>query len=290
MPTRDTTDSSDHSRVPRHEPSTGLKTRWSRALLIVGWCMTGVLLLGLADRIVFGHRHLQGVHLERLLAGELRVLPRAIGFLGGYLLVALLAALCGFIVGPLRRRAAAALILVSCVTAAAWIASEFRPYGLLGRPAADEWRQYRSPEGDFTVLMLGEPEIQELREDSAFGPVQMRILTYDRAETYLSLVVERYPEPGFFDRQATAILDDERARMLLRLKANVADESELTYQGFPARTLRLVMSERGMVFVLKGRIIVTPDRVFRLAASAGDDEARVDLASQFFDSLVIKSD
>jgi hypothetical protein len=256
--------------------------------MVVGWGLAGVLVLGLIDRIVFGHQHLQAAQIDRLLSGQVRALPRALGFLGGYLFVGFVPLICGLVVGPLRHRGAAVLVLVTCVTGAGWIATEFRPYGLVGGPPETAWREITSADGHFTVSMPGEPQVRELLEDSSFGPVEMEILTLERGETMLSIIVERYPEGGFFDREAAAILEYELDRMVRRWNAHVAEQTVIEHRGLPALAARLVLRQRGMTFTTEGRVVVGPDRVYRLTASAGDDETRAELAQRFFESLSVE--
>jgi hypothetical protein len=265
----------------------GLRKR-QRALLLIAWILVGVLVIGLLDRLVFGHRHLQGAHIERVLAGELRALPRAIGFLGGYMLVAGAAMTCGLVVGPMRHRGAAAVVLLACLAGAGWLTTEFLPYGLLGGGPSSDWVEYRSPDGAFVVQMPGEPQVRDLREDSAFGPVEMSIISFQRGELMASVVVEQYEDPAFLERDIRAILEHERNRMALRFDAHIAEESDVEHDGHDARSIRAVIREKGMTFIVDGLIVVGPDRVYRLTVTAGDDETRGAHAAEFFGSFRIE--
>lgn len=165
-------------------------------------------------------------------------------------------------------------------------------------PAAAEyspqsWKEFKSQEGGFSVIMPGIPKEMTQTGETSLGKVVIHAF---RLDTFAFYQVSYFDFPKIIDDPVTSknVIDKGRDGMVLRSHGKLISEAETTLDGHPSR-LMLVELEGG--FSLKMKAFVSGKRLYMVGIGLPpDQDAPLEIkrfhehvSAKFLDSFKIMS-
>ena len=170
--------------------------------------------------------------------------------------------------GPLARRAAAALVILAFAAAA---------------PArAAQWKEFRSAEGGFTVLLPGDPSVDKKQMPTDFGPIEMHMYTVTADNIYCS--VAYYDVPQGLNKPTDQLLEDTCSGFIKG--ANLQEKAErraITLGAYPGR--ELIGESPDGSFLLMARYYLVNKRIYLVMVGTAIADASSPDIGRYLDSF-----
>ena len=174
--------------------------------------------------------------------------------------------------GPLARRLAAALaalVIAAAVPAAA-------------APPAAQWKEFRSPDGGFVVLLPGEPSLDRKSMQTDFGAIDMHMYTVASDNMYCSVAF--YDVPTGIGKTNDVLLEDTCNGFVKG--ANLTEKAERRAISLGAHPGREIIGESpDGAFLLMARYYLVGKRIYLVMVGTAIAEASSPDVGRYLDSF-----
>jgi hypothetical protein len=173
--------------------------------------------------------------------------------------------------GPLARRFVTVLAVLAIVAAVPAAAAPPAP-----------WKEFRSPDGGFVVLMPGEPTLDRKAMPTDFGPIDMHMYTVTTENLYCSVAF--YDVPKGLNKPVDALLEDTCNGFVKG--ANLSEKAErraITLGAYPGR--EIIGESPDGSFLLMARYYLVDKRIYLVMVGTAIAEASSPEIGQYLDSF-----
>jgi hypothetical protein len=173
--------------------------------------------------------------------------------------------------GSLPARTAALAVLAISVLAQSTFAAQAR-----------QWKEYRSAEGGFVVLLPGQPALDTKSTTTDAGPIQMHTFMCTTENLYCSVVY--YDVPAGVRKSTDQLLDDTCNGFIQGAKlTEKAERRTIDLNGHPGR--ELIGESPDGSFLLMARYYLVKDRIYLVMVGSAISEASSPEIGRFLDSF-----
>ncbi|HWP60408.1 MAG TPA: hypothetical protein VNL14_21105 [Candidatus Acidoferrales bacterium] len=146
-----------------------------------------------------------------------------------------------------------------------------------------KWKEFRSDEGGFSVLMPGTPTPQPQRVNSPAGAIDlyMFVVAHDGAEYMVAY--NDYPETMVKGTNPEKVLDGARDGIIANVRGRLLSETKITLQQFPGRELKLSLPEGARA--LQTRLYFVKNRLYQVGVLAVEKDLSSRDIVKFLDSF-----
>lgn len=146
------------------------------------------------------------------------------------------------------------------------------------------FKEFRSDEGQFTVLMPGKPEVRNEAMDMPFGTVNT--ITYMAGSRKIGCAVAYTDYPALLIKSTDPqeLLEGAKNGAVKNAGGRLISETSIDFHGLPARNVRIEVP--GKAFTAARYILKSP-RFYELVFFATTDKGHEQDISKFFDSFKI---
>jgi hypothetical protein len=154
-----------------------------------------------------------------------------------------------------------------------------------GYQSAPQWTKYTSPEGRYSVLLPGEPQLKSQEETAPDGGKIQQHLAFATDSTGAGYMVA-YFETG--DRSFS--FDKARDGALSRVNGTLISERDIKLHEYPGREVKLFGAASGVDFFFVVRFYRVEKRIFIVQFIVPKSAGQVlpDKAVKFFDSFQVE--
>ena len=170
--------------------------------------------------------------------------------------------------GPLARRVAATLAILSIAAAAP--------------VRAAQWKEFRSAEGGFVVLLPGDPSVDKKQMPTDFGPIEMNMYTVTGENIYCSVAF--YDVPAGLNKPSDQLLEDTCNGFIKG--ANLSEKAErrvITLGAYPGR--ELIGESPDGSFLLMARYYLVNKRIYLVMVGTAIADASSPEVGRYLDSF-----
>lgn len=157
------------------------------------------------------------------------------------------------------------------------------------------WIAFTAPDGNFTVRLPEEPEVDEQAVPTEAGDIQIVMYVVESNDRAVMLSHNEFPA-AIADAIATGddtfiqgMLDGGRDGAVGNVSGTLQDEKQITVGGFPGREFTFIVdssaSPTGGAITGIARVILTTDRLYQLISLTNADETDPALVQAFLDSF-----
>jgi hypothetical protein len=147
-----------------------------------------------------------------------------------------------------------------------------------------QFKEFRSDEGRFTVLMPGKPKAQNQTMDTPVGKVDMVMYMASSGKAGCAVAYADYPEQLINSTDPQKTLDGARNGAIKNVSGRLVSETSISFHGLPARDVRIEIPNKAFV---TARFILASPRFYELMLIAPTDKGHEQDISQFFNSFTI---
>jgi hypothetical protein len=146
------------------------------------------------------------------------------------------------------------------------------------------FKEFRSDEGRFTVLMPGKPEVRNEAMDMPFGKVNT--ITYMAGSRKIGCIVSYadYPELLIKSTDPQKLLDGAKEGAIKNAGGRLVSETNIDFHGLPAKEVLIEISNKAFV---TAKFILKSPRFYTLMFFAPTNKGHEQDISKFFDSFKI---
>lgn len=171
------------------------------------------------------------------------------------------------------------IVLALLVFAGLWI------FNAITSPESEEWQEFSSSEGGFSVLMPGRPTKKIETANTMFGPIDTSVFSLIRKDSIYAVMYCEYPATLVQASTPDAILNN----VLNSIKASgkTLSESIISLNGYPGRELELELEpeESDVLVTMKIRMFMIDSKMCRLIAVTPKGSANSEDVMKFLDSF-----
>jgi hypothetical protein len=156
-----------------------------------------------------------------------------------------------------------------------------------------DWFQYKSKDGNYTIKMPTEPQVQSQKVNTAIGEITMFMAMVEAEETddnllYMSAYSE-YPAD-----KISSSLDKEGQERFFKgaaegaaknMNGKVRTIKEMSFKGYPARMIYADVSLGGQDFVAQQKLILVNNQFYMLQTFTKATKEDNDNSKKFFESF-----
>ncbi len=146
------------------------------------------------------------------------------------------------------------------------------------------FKEFRSAEGRFTVLMPGEPKRQTQNADTPVGKVEMVMFTAGTNKIGCAVSYADYPEQMVNSTDPQKLLDGATNGAVANVKGKLVSESKMSFNGLPARNIVIEIPNKAFI---TARLILNGPRFYQLMFIAPTQKDHEQDISKFLDSFQI---
>ena len=146
------------------------------------------------------------------------------------------------------------------------------------------FKEFRSDEGGFAVLMPGKPKAQNQVLDTPVGKVNMVMYMAGSGSAGCAVSYADYPAQLINSTDPQKTLDGARNGAIKNVSGKLISETSINFHGLPARDIRIEISKKALVTT---RLILAGPRFYQLMFIAPTDKGHEQDISKFFDSFAI---
>lgn len=165
--------------------------------------------------------------------------------------------------------------------------------GISGFTPIVDWFQYQSKEGNYSIKMPTEPQVQSQKVNTAIGEITMFMAMVEADDNddnllYMSAYSE-YPAD-----KISSSLDKEGQDRFFKgaaegaaknMNGKVRTIKESSYKGFPARVIYTDISLGGQDFIAQQKLILVNNKFYMLQTFTKPQKEDNDNSKKFFDSF-----
>ena len=173
------------------------------------------------------------------------------------------------------------IVLALLVFAGVWI------FNAIESPESEEWREFSSSEGGFSVLMPGDPTKKIETVNTIFGSIDAPVFSLVRKDAIYGVTYCEYPANLVQASTPDAILDN----VLNSIKASgkLIGESIISLNGYPGRELSIESQpeESEASVTMKIRMFMIDNKICRVIVVTPKESGVSEDAMKFLDSFKI---
>lgn len=173
------------------------------------------------------------------------------------------------------------VVLVLLVFVGLWILNA------ITSPKSEEWREFNSSEGGFSVLMPGNPAKKIKTVNTVFGPIDNPVFALVQKDVMYAVMYCEYPATVVQASTPDAILDN----VLNSTKASgkTLGESIISLNGCPGRELELELEpeESDVLLTMKIRMFMFDSKMFQVMVATPKGSAASQDVMRFLDSFKV---
>jgi len=148
--------------------------------------------------------------------------------------------------------------------------------------AQAQWKEFRSAEGHFAVLLPGQPAVDAKQTDTEAGPIQMHTFMCTTNDLYCSVVY--YDVPAGVRKTTDQLLEDTCNGFIQGAKlTEKAERRAIDLNGNPGR--ELIGESPDGSFLLMARYYLVKDRIYLVMVGSAISEASSPEIGRFLDSF-----
>ncbi|MBA2283003.1 MAG: hypothetical protein M3527_04465 [Actinomycetota bacterium] len=142
-------------------------------------------------------------------------------------------------------------------------------------------------EGEFSIGLPGEPELNTQEAPSDFGPIEVDIYFVEGPEASVAIAVNALPADRLASAEPQVILGDTVAGAAGSTGGTVVTEAEVPGEEFPSRDAEITVTAQGQEALVLLRAVIVGDRLFQMqslglvADRAAIEDAFEQLVSSF---------
>lgn len=154
---------------------------------------------------------------------------------------------------------------------------------LAGCTGADGWREFRSEQGGFSIMVPGRLEQQSQRTATAFGTIEAEVFLVDHGDVgylisyadYPQALVDESPTDVILDGASLGAVSDSGGKLLTVTKISLGDHA--------GRELEI--SSPGGEAMIRLRLFLVGNRLYQISVLARVDVDVTEETARFFDSF-----
>jgi TonB family protein len=162
------------------------------------------------------------------------------------------------------------------------LASSLLSFYLFFQPAAQEWKEYTSREGKFTVMLPGEPRTISMKIGQDSPSSVTYITNLQTPAVAYTLAYFDILEPLTKSEKIDQLLDETRDRIIKIHWLKPQDETNITLMEFPGRSM-IMKTYNGKPFLF--RIYLVKQRVYYLSVTLLLNQEESSEVEGFFESF-----
>jgi hypothetical protein len=153
-----------------------------------------------------------------------------------------------------------------------------------GTARADEWKEYSSPEGRFTVDLPGAPKQSKEKRQTKFGSVDAQLVIYSGGkDIFYGIAYLDYPESVVKAHRADELLDGASDSAVKGVKGGrVEGQEKISLGGNPGR--QVIIDAPGNL-TLTVRMYMVKNRLYQVISSVGKGKEKEADPKRFLDSF-----
>jgi hypothetical protein len=145
------------------------------------------------------------------------------------------------------------------------------------------WKEFRSNEGGFSVLMPGTPTPNKVSVNTASGVKEAYTFTLNEGELNEYIIAySKYAETDSKKVSTDVLFDDIRNGILLVQQGKLRSEAAITLDGYSGKEIAV---ERPDGVITTARFYVVDDRFYQLSMKAKTNERESESPKRFLDSF-----
>ncbi len=144
------------------------------------------------------------------------------------------------------------------------------------------FKEFRSDEGRFTVLMPGKPELQN--QVTPVGKINMFMYMAGTNKANCAVAYADYPAQFIDSTDPRKILEGAKNGAIKNISGRLISETSIDFHGLPAKEVHIEIPNKGFV---TARFILASPRFYELMFIASEDKGHEQDISKFFDSFTI---
>lgn len=149
--------------------------------------------------------------------------------------------------------------------------------------AAEEWKEFRSQEGRFSVLLPGTPTEGKESVDTALGPIEVhKFMIQVSSELACGVVYNDYPEAIVWQVNQAQLLDIVRDGVVQSVQGKLRSERKVPLTSSPVREIVVDVGEEGTI---RARLYLVEQRGYQVMAITGHNKESSKDVEKFLDSF-----
>lgn len=145
------------------------------------------------------------------------------------------------------------------------------------------WKEFRSNEGGFSVLMPGTPTPNKVTVNTTSGVEEANMFSLsDESLNEYIVAYSKYPKTDSKEVSTGKLFDKARDGILLVQQGKLLNEAAITLDGFSGRSIAV---ERPDGVITTARFYVVGDRFYQLSVNAKTNEREPEAPKRFLDSF-----
>lgn len=145
------------------------------------------------------------------------------------------------------------------------------------------WKEFRSNEGGFSVLMPGEPTPNKVSVNTASGVEEAYMFSLNEGEVNEYIIAySKYPKTASKKVSVDTLFDDLRNGILRAQQGKLRSEAAISLGGYSGKEIAV---ERPDGVITTSRFYVVDDRFYQLSMKAKTNERESEAAKRFLDSF-----
>ena len=148
-----------------------------------------------------------------------------------------------------------------------------------------DWREMTIPDGDFTVLMRGQPHYARHELDTPSGKMQAHLYSSDRPDSYFAVGYSDYPLTFALATRSDEILAGVRDTWLRRINGRLVTSGADKLGKYPGLQFTARGTVKGQDAILEGRLYLVDQRLYQLIAISRPGETPQGVVNRFFNSF-----
>jgi hypothetical protein len=147
--------------------------------------------------------------------------------------------------------------------------------GLSSTALADEWKEYKSAEGHYSVLFAGTPQQTTQRMDTKVGKLDAKVtMLAIKDDVFYAVAFVDYPKDAVATAKPDDLLNGARDGAVTNVNGTLVSEEKITMGGYPGRELKISapgdLSLSARIYLVKARLYQTIVVAHKAKENVGD--------------------
>lgn len=150
------------------------------------------------------------------------------------------------------------------------------------------WKDFSTPQGNFSVLMPGNPENHTQSQNTPFGPVTTYAFIYSNKDSAFAVSYTDYPESLMQGFDVQKGFDGARDAELAKSGGSLISESPISLNSFSGREVQMTTTEGDGKHAIRTRMYLVKNRLYQVLVVLPKDELFSKNAVKFMDSFKLQ--
>jgi hypothetical protein len=184
------------------------------------------------------------------------------------------------------------IVLAVLVFAGLWIINT------ITSPKSEEWREFNSSEGGFSVLLPGKATSKIETANTMFGPIDTHVFLLVRKNAIYGVTYYEYPailaQASTPDAILDKVINNIKAKGKLfgesiKARGKLIEESIISLNGYPGRELKIELEpeESDVLVAMKTRVFMIDSKICRVTVVTPNGSIVSEDAMKFLDSFKV---